>query len=339
MHITLNIIGKCYLIIIYNNCYLLGTQTQTSTATSRKIIAYKTKVVKLQQRLKLKRFGLAMLEKDHNQLLFYTGIDLARFKFLFKALKGMPLKTSQISGEDHLLVLMRLRKGFQIKDLAFRFMIREATASLIFRTWLTLMSQQLVPLIKWPDRHALRENLPTCFRKHRKCVAIIDCTEVFIERPLNLQARAQTWSSYKNHNTVKYFISITPVGTVSFLSHGWGGRVSDKVITNKCGFLDMIEFGDLVLADRGFTMAEELACKGAILEIPAFTKGKKQLSQYEVDKSSRLANVRIHVERVIGRTRKFELINTTIPITQVDLLDDIMVVICAIVNICKSVVQ
>ena len=89
-----------------------------------------------------------------------------------------------------------------------------------------------------------------------------------------MNARAQTWLSYKNNNTIKYFISITPAG---FLSHGWEGRVSDKDITNKRGFLDLLETGDLVLADRGFTIDLELATKGATLEIPKFTKGKKQM--------------------------------------------------------------
>ena len=47
--------------------------------------------------------------------------------------------------------------------------------------------------------------------------------------------------------------------------------MSDKVITQKCGFLDMIEGGDLILADRGFNIADELLIRGAKLEIPAFT--------------------------------------------------------------------
>ena len=73
-------------------------------------------------------------------------------------------------------------------------------------------------------------------------------------------------------------------------------------------------------------------------KIPSFTKGKKQLSGGEVDTSRQLSSVRIHVERVIGRTKKFRLLQTTLPLlTQVDLLDDIMVIVCGLVNINDSV--
>ena len=67
------------------------------------------------------------------------------------------------------------------------------------------------------------------------------------ERP-NLKARAITWSNYKHHNTVKVLLGITPKGVISFVSDSWGGCVSDKHLTENCGFLRLLP-GDVVLAD------------------------------------------------------------------------------------------
>ena len=60
---------------------------------------------------------------------------------------------------------------------------------------------------------------------------------------------------------------------------------------------------NLILADRGFTIADNLAVYGAKLEIPAFTRGKTRLSQRDVEYSKQLSTVRIHVERVIGHLK------------------------------------
>ena len=43
---------------------------------------------------------------------------------------------------------------------------------------------------------------------------------------------------YKHHNTVKFLIGITPQRAISFIPKGWGGRVSDQLITEKCGIFD-----------------------------------------------------------------------------------------------------
>ena len=78
------------------------------------------------------------------------------------------------------------------------------------------------------------------------CVVIIDCFEIFVDRPTDLLARAQTYSQYKHHNTVKYLIGITPQGTVSYISEGWGGRTSDKYVTEHCSLLSNLVPGDTV---------------------------------------------------------------------------------------------
>ena len=69
------------------------------------------------------------------------------------------------------------------------------------------------------------------FRKDcPKCVVIIDCFEIFIDRPSDLLARAQTYSSCKHHNTVKYLIGITPQGSVIALSQ-MGGEEEQETST------------------------------------------------------------------------------------------------------------
>ena len=182
------------------------------------------------------------------------------------------------------------------------------------------MDIRLQPLVLWPDREDLRRTMPDCFKVSFSdhVAVIIDCFEVFIERPSNLLARAVTWSTYKHHNTAKFLIGITPQGVVSFISDAWGGRVSDKYLTEHCGILSNLLPGDIVLADRGFDIADSVGIHQAKLHIPVFTKGKSQLSALEVEQTRSIANVRIHVEWVIGAVRqKYTVLQGTLPIDYV----------------------
>ena len=212
------------------------------------------------------------------------------------------------------------------------------------------MDIRLSPLIKWPEREELHKTMPWCFRSKYdlRVTSIIDCFELFIEKPTALMARCATWSTYKHHHTVKYLISITPQGTVSFISKGYGGRVSDKHITEDCGYLYKLQQGDVVLADRGFNVQESVAYRGATLNIPAFTKGKGQPPAADVEETRKLANVRIHVERVIGAMRqRFQILNATTSLpteytkSKLDgpvLLDSIVRCCCALHNACDVIV-
>ena len=156
--------------------------------------------------------------------------------------------------------------------------------------------------------------MPFCFRPNYglNVTSIIDCFELFIEKPSDLFAKLCTWSQYKHYNTAKYLISITPQGVISFISNGWGGRASDKFLVENSGYLNYLSDGDVVLADRGFDVADSLALFGATLDIPAFTRGQNQLSAEEVEVTRKIANVRIHVERIIGSVwQRYQILSAT----------------------------
>ena len=229
---------------------------------------------------------------------------------------------------------MKLRLNLKMQDLGYLFGISVSRVSQIIQAGLPEIAEKLLFLLRWPDREEIIRTLPNVFKssyRFKKCRVIIDCTEIFIERGRNLNLRALTWSNYKHHNTFKILVGITPVGAISFVSKAFGGRISDKVITNKSGFLNLLEHGDLVLADRGFLISEELAAHGASLAIPAFTKGKKQVSCLEVESTRRLARVRIHVERAMERIKNFTILSTILPIALVAQADNI-IMICAVLS-------
>ena len=287
---------------------------------------------------------------------FYTG--LPSFEILMVAFEyvspHVTRKTQSLSRfQEFVMVLMELRLNVPLQDPAYRFMVSVPTVSRIFSSWMVVMDTRLFPLVSWPDREQLWKTMPMCFQYAfgRKVTVVIDCFEVFIERPTNLLARAQTFSSYKHHNTIKILIGITPQGTVSFVSQAWGGRTSDKYLTENCGFLDHLLPGDMVMADRGFTIAESVGLKQAKLVIPAFTKGKSQLDPVDVEKTRGIASVRIHVERVIGLLRrKYTILESTLPTdflacnlngppeSQIPVIDRIVRVCSALVNLCPPII-
>ena len=47
---------------------------------------------------------------------------------------------------------------------------------------------------------------------------VIDATEFPLEKPSNPDGQAATWSNYKNCNTLKLLVGVSPNGAVTFLS-------------------------------------------------------------------------------------------------------------------------
>ena len=101
------------------------------------------------------------------------------------------------------------------------------------------------------------------------------------------------------------------------------------------------------MADRGFTIAETVGTYGVRLEIPSFTKENEQSRAEEIENTRMIANVRIHVERVIGNLRKkYSLLDQPLPIDflitekdkEIPTLDRLVHIAFALINMCPSAV-
>ena len=90
------------------------------------------------------------------------------------------------------------------------------------------------------------------------------------------------------------------------------------------------------MADRGFTIKQTLQEMGVELNIPPFLEGRQQLPAKEIQKGRRIASLRIHVERAIGRIKTFTILKQILPITFARLSNQI-VCVCAYLSNFKPV--
>ena len=128
---------------------------------------------------------------DDKKVKYYTGVTnlptlLLLLKFLLPGMKS--IERSLTHFQQIVMVLMKLHLNLEENCLAYQFNISQSTVSRMF-LWISYMGHKLAPLIRWPCRDELRKTLPMAYRNFfSKCVCIIDCTEIFIDRPSDLKA-------------------------------------------------------------------------------------------------------------------------------------------------------
>ena len=153
------------------------------------------------------------------------------------------------------------------------------------------------------------------------------------------ESQKTTWSSYKHNNTVKLLVGITPTGVISFLPPLWTGSTSDKRNCQKFSRLIIfLEYGDAVMADKGFLIRDLLAFKKIQLISPAYCRGP-QLSSNAVTHTCRVAALRSHVERSILRLKHFRILSGVIPLLLTMMLDRIILVCAALSNLQKRLIN
>ena len=91
----------------------------------------------------------------------------------------------------------------------------------------------------------------------------MDATEIKIQKPGNVKEQSATWSSYKNSNTVKTMVGVSPKRVITYVSDTVGGHTSDRQIIEQSDLVKdgVFDHGDEIMADRGIMVQDLFACK------------------------------------------------------------------------------
>ena len=321
----------------------------------QKCTSLQQEVKKLKFCMQNRKFDIEKYKDSDNDISFYTGFPnygamQLCFQLVEESAKNMNYEYEKVCPEqvsnrpqgrprsltlfqEFTLVLMRLRLGLFEKDLSHRFGVSVMTVSRVVRTWLRFLRLEFEPLISIPARPVIKKHMPEIFKNLLPdTTVIVDCTEIEMEKPSSLDGQSACYSSYKRRTTMKALLGITPSGVVCFVSEFFPGSTSDKEITVKSGFLNKLQVGDQVLADKGFNCQDELASVGATLVIPAFLKQNKQFTTQQGEHNKTVAGLRVHVERLMERLKNWHVFDHRIPISLHTFASDMLIVVTALSN-------
>nr|CAI5865892.1 unnamed protein product [Callosobruchus analis] len=173
--------------------------------------------------------------------------------------------------ERVLLTMTKLKLDLSYVTLGALFSISGQLCKTYFFDFLTVLSQVLKVCIYFPSAEEVSKNLPKCFKNFKNCRAVLDCIEIFIQRPSCLCCRIKFYSQYKKSTTIKFMTGVSPGGIITFISKPYGGRASDKLIFEESDFIKNLSPNrDSIMVDKGFLIDDLCAMYKIRLIRPPF---------------------------------------------------------------------
>ena len=152
--------------------------------------------------------------------------------------------------------------------------------------------------------------MPEIFKRtYLSTRCILDCTETCCQQPSFLSTQSSLYSHYKSHVTYNGLFSVSPSGSVMFVSQLYDGSISDKEMVRKSSILEkeLWSTGDTVMANRGFTIENDLKELNVDLNIPSFLGGGAQLTAAEVKESQTIWSVRVPMDTSMPNRHRFDV--------------------------------
>lgn len=263
-------------------------------------------------------FSARRFATDPEGIHYYTGLECyEKFKMVLHTLGPAAYELNYYHGvtptlsveNQFFLTLVKLRQHKTNFEISRMFGVTEASVTNIFVTWVNFMALQWGEVEWWPSRDLVDFYMPTDFKvKFPTTRVIVDGTECPVKKPKEPILQQATWSTYKNRNTVKVLVGISPGGLVSYVSPAYAGSASDRNICERSELPQMCEPQDSVMADKGFNVQDLFEASMVAVNIPTFFSKKNRMSGKTVLKDRRIANKRVHIERIIGLAKTYKIL-------------------------------
>ncbi|GFW92572.1 THAP-type domain-containing protein [Trichonephila clavipes] len=194
--------------------------------------------------------------RDDTQMKCVTSFTIKEFYCIYRFLQiedDLSMGTKRRPIDRYFLFLVKLRTGISNEFLAILFGISDSTVSRDFNFVTDVLYEKLKLQDVFTSKDQVIRYMPPPFRMYCKNVRIIvDCTKIEVQKPSSPMEQQMTFSHYKNANTFKGMIGITPNGAISFISELFTGSRSDKEVFIRSKLMDRLEPNDVVMADKGF---------------------------------------------------------------------------------------
>lgn len=314
----------------------------------RKVYGQVWKKAKINRR---SEFSVDCIKNSDQDICFYTGFPTyqafsSAFKLLDVGLDGENIRWRDNKGRSRrpdnfklspinqfFLIMVRLRLGLFVKDLAYRFGVSTGTVNRICNTWINYMYLKLGSINIWPSQETIQETMPESVKlKYPNLEWIIDAFEIQCERPSSLLLQSKSYSNYKSRNTLKGLLACTPAGHIGFISELYTGMISDKELLLRSGFLKQQHHqGAMWMVDKGFVIQDLVEHLGVTVNMPKFLGKNLQMAAEDVVHTQEVASQRIHIERAINKVKNFHIFDSPVPLTMWGSVNQIWTV-CALLT-------
>ncbi|XP_064457308.1 uncharacterized protein LOC135368133 isoform X1 [Ornithodoros turicata] len=248
-------------------------------------------------------------------------------------------KSYGIPNEDAvLLTFLKLYHNVSFSLLGVLFGVQRTTALKIFKESLAILSAILGTAIFWPEKEEILQCMPKHFENYGKTRVILDCVEIPIQKPRDLECLVQTYSRRRGACTAKVLVGETPGGLISFVSAAYGGGVPDSVVTRASKVLEKCEpCNDSVMAAEGLLIDELCLQRGVELIRPPFLRKQEQLGRRDAQRNGSAASDCVCVKRAVRRMKAFKILRQNLSLELLGQVDDVVRIIAGIVNLSPSI--